>query len=95
MTLIAGYVAPASVSLVGLLMFGNLVRESGVLAPSRRQRSMSWRPDHAAARITDLRFMQADRFVRPETMLIMLVGLLAFIFDSIAESFFAKLLNLF
>ena len=30
-TIIAGLIAPASVSLVGFLMFGNLIRECGVL----------------------------------------------------------------
>jgi oxaloacetate decarboxylase beta subunit len=30
-TVVAGYVAPASVSLVGMLMFGNLIRECTVL----------------------------------------------------------------
>jgi len=30
-TIISGLVAPASISLVGFLMFGNLIRECGVL----------------------------------------------------------------
>lgn len=95
-TMIAGYVAPASVSLVGLLMFGNLIRESGVLG------SLSETAQNVLANLITLLLgitiaasMQADKFVRYETMLIMVLGLLAFIFDSIAGVLFAKLLNLF
>ncbi|WP_422477998.1 sodium ion-translocating decarboxylase subunit beta [Pleomorphochaeta sp. DL1XJH-081] len=95
-TMIAGYVAPASVSLVGLLMFGNLIRESSVLG------SLSETAQNVLANLITLLLgitiaasMQADRFVRYETMLIMVLGLLAFIFDSIAGVLFAKLLNLF
>jgi len=95
-TMIAGYVAPASVSLVGLLMFGNLIRESGVLG------SLSETAQNVLANLITLLLgitiaasMQADKFVRPETMLIMLLGLLAFVFDTIAGVLFAKLMNLF
>lgn len=95
-TMFAGYVAPASVSLVGLLMFGNLIRESGVL------KSLSETAQHVLVNLITLLLgitiaasMQADKFVRVETMFIMVLGLLAFIFDSIAGVLFAKLLNLF
>lgn len=95
-TMVAGYVAPASVSLVGLLMFGNLIRESLVLE------SLSETAQNVLANlitlflgITVASTMVAERFVRLETMLIMLLGLIAFIFDSIGGVMFAKLLNLF
>jgi oxaloacetate decarboxylase beta subunit len=95
-TLIAGYVAPASVSLVGLLMFGNLVRESGVLG------SLSNTAQHVLANLITLLLgitisvsMRAEQFVRFETLIIMVLGLLAFVFDSIAGVLFAKFLNLF
>jgi oxaloacetate decarboxylase beta subunit len=95
-TMFAGYVAPASVSLVGLLMFGNLIRESGVLG------SLSETAQNVLANLITLLLgitiaasMQAEQFVRYETLLIMVLGLLAFIFDSIAGVLFAKLLNLF
>ncbi len=95
-TLLAGYVAPASVSLVGLLMFGNLIRESLVLG------SLSETAQNALVNLITLLLgitiaasMKADKFVRVETMLILLLGLLAFVFDSIAGVLFAKLLNLF
>ncbi|NLA92878.1 MAG: sodium ion-translocating decarboxylase subunit beta [Spirochaetales bacterium] len=95
-TLLAGYVAPASVSLVGLLMFGNLIRESLVLG------SLSETAQNALANLITLLLgisiaasMKADKFVRVETMLILILGLLAFVFDSIAGVLFAKILNLF
>lgn len=95
-TLIAGYVAPASVSLVGLLMFGNLIRESTVLE------SLSDTAQNVLANLVTLFLgitiattMQAEQFVRYETMLIMALGLVAFVFDSIGGVLFAKLLNLF
>ncbi len=95
-TLVSGYVAPASVSLVGLLMFGNLIRESNVLG------SISETAQNVLANLITLLLgitisasMRADMFVRPETLLIMALGLLAFVFDTIAGVLFAKLLNLF
>ncbi|MDD3790984.1 MAG: sodium ion-translocating decarboxylase subunit beta [Sphaerochaetaceae bacterium] len=95
-TLLAGYVAPASVSLVGLLMFGNLIRESLVLG------SLSETAQNALVNLITLLLgitiaasMKAEKFVRVETMMILLLGLLAFVFDSIAGVLFAKLMNLF
>jgi len=95
-TIIAGVVAPASIALVGFLMFGNLIRECGVL------KSLS---DSAQKELVNLitlllgitiaASMQADRFVSLPTVKIMGLGLLAFIFDTIAGASFAKLLNLF
>jgi oxaloacetate decarboxylase beta subunit len=95
-TLVAGYVAPASVSLVGLLMFGNLIRECGVLG------SLSETAQNVLANLITLLLgitiaasMKADRFVQVQTLMIMALGLLAFVFDSIAGVLFAKFLNLF
>ena len=95
-TMVAGLVAPESVSLVGLLMFGNLIRECGVL------RSMSETAQNQLANlitlflgITIAASMKAENFVNLQTLLIMLLGLVAFVFDTIAGVFFAKLLNLF
>ncbi len=95
-TMVAGYVAPASVSLVGLLMFGNLIRESGVLG------SISDTAQNVLANLITLLLgitisasMRAEQFVRPETLLIMGLGLVAFVFDTIAGVLFAKFLNLF
>ena len=95
-TIIAGLVAPASVALVGFLMFGNLLRECGCL-----ERLSQTAQNDLANLITLLLgitisfSMQADQFVNLKTLIIMALGLVAFIFDSIAGVMFAKLLNLF
>ena len=95
-TIIAGFIAPMSVSLVGFLMFGNLLRECGCL-----ERLSQTAQNDLANLITLLLgitisfSMQADQFVNLKTLIIMALGLVAFIFDSIAGVMFAKLLNLF
>lgn len=95
-TMISGFVAPASVSLVGFLMFGNLIRECGVL-----QRLSETAQNELTNLITLLLgitisfSMRAQAFVTIETLFILLLGLLAFIMDTIGGVFFAKVLNLF
>ena len=95
-TMIAGLVAPSSVSLVGFLMFGNLLRECGVT------RSMSETAQNQLANlitlvlgITIASSMKAENFVNLSTLFIMLLGLVAFVFDTVAGVFFAKFMNLF
>ncbi|HIV03165.1 MAG TPA: sodium ion-translocating decarboxylase subunit beta [Candidatus Aphodoplasma excrementigallinarum] len=95
-TLIAGLVAPTSVALVGFLMFGNLIRECGVLD------SLSDTAQKQLANLITLFLgitisfsMTADSFVNPQTLMIMALGLVAFVFDTISGVLFAKLLNLF
>ncbi len=95
-TLAAGFVAPASVSLVGFLMFGNLLRECGVL------NRLSETAQNDLANLITLLLgitisfsMRAERFVNLQTLMIMALGLFAFVFDSIGGVLFAKLLNLF
>jgi oxaloacetate decarboxylase beta subunit len=95
-TMVAGYVAPASVSLVGLLMFGNLIRECGVLGTmSEAAQNMLANLITLLLGITIASTMRADNFVRVETLMIMALGLIAFVFDTIAGVLFAKFLNLF
>ncbi len=95
-TMIAGFVAPSSVALVGFLMFGNLLRECGVLdSLSQTAQSVLANLITLLLGITISFSMQADRFVNPQTLLIMLLGLVAFVFDSVAGVLFAKLMNLF
>ena len=95
-TIIAGFIAPMSVSLVGFLMFGNLLRECGCL-----ERLSQTAQNDLANLITLLLgitisfSMQADQFVNLKPLIIMALGLVAFVFDSIAGVMFAKLLNLF
>lgn len=95
-TVIAGLVAPQSVSLVGFLMFGNLIRECGVL------NSLSQTAQNVLANIITLLLgitvstkMQAEYFLTLDTLLIMGLGLIAFIFDTVGGVLFAKFLNLF
>jgi oxaloacetate decarboxylase beta subunit len=95
-TIIAGLVAPASIALVGFLMFGNLIRECGVL----RSLSETAQRDFVnlitlLLGITIAATMKAESFVTVKTILIMCLGLLAFIFDTIAGATFARILNLF
>ena len=94
-TAAAGLVAPASVALVGFLMFGNLIRESGVLPAltSTAQRELA----NLVTLLLGLTIsfsMQADRFIRLETLMILVLGLTAFVLDSVAGVLFVKLLNL-
>ena len=95
-TVIAGLVAPASVALVGFLMFGNLIRECGVLS------TLSNTAQNDLANLITLLLgitisfsMKADQFVRPETFMIMGLGLVAFVLDSVVGVLFVKVLNIF
>ncbi len=95
-TIVAGIVAPSSVSLVGFLMFGNLIRECGVLD------SLSETAQKVLANLITIFLgitiacqMEATKFLRPETLLILGLGLFAFIFDTAGGVLFAKFLNIF
>lgn len=95
-TFVAGLVAPMSVSLVGFLMFGNLLRECGVLNNlSDAAQNILSNLVSLLLGITVVFSMRAESFVNPQTLLIMVIGLAAFIFDTAAGVLFAKLLNLF
>ena len=95
-TIIVGLVAPTSVALVGFLMFGNLIRECGVLG------TMSDTAQNNLANLITLLLgitisfsMQAENFVTLQTIMIMVIGLFAFIMDTIGGVVFAKIINLF
>ena len=95
-TAIAGIVAPDSIMLVGFLMFGNLIRECGVL------NSLSETAQKVLANlitiflgITVALRMQAAEFLNLSTLLILGLGLVAFVFDTAGGVLFAKLINLF
>ena len=95
-TIISGLIAPQSVALVGFLMFGNLIRECGVLG------SLSDAAQNILSNLITLLLgitisfsMQADAFVNLNTILIMALGLVAFVMDTIGGVLFAKFLNLF
>lgn len=95
-TVVAGIVAPESVALIGFLMFGNLIRECGVL------NSLSETAQNVLANLVTIFLgltiatqMQAEKFLQPNTLLILGLGLFAFIFDTVGGVLFAKFLNLF
>lgn len=95
-TLVAGLVAPASVSLVGFLMFGNLIRECGVLE------NLSQAAQKELANLITLLLgitisasMKAESFINVQTVMIIALGVVAFVFDTVAGCMFAKIINLF
>ena len=95
-TIVACLAAPRAAGLVGTLMFGNLIRECGVL------NSLSETAQKSLANLVTLLLgitvatkMQADQFLQPDTLLILALGLVAFIFDTVGGVMIAKLINLF
>ena len=95
-TFVSGLIAPSSISLVGFLMFGNLLRECGVLnSLSETAQTTLTNLITLLLGITISFSMKAEQFVNVQTLIIMALGLVAFVVDIIAGVFFAKFLNLF
>jgi carboxybiotin decarboxylase len=95
-TFFAGLIAPASVSLVGFLMFGNLLRESGVT--DRLSKSAQNELANIVTILLGITIgstMTAESFLNWQTLMIISMGLLAFIFDTAGGIVFAKVMNLF
>ena len=95
-TVITGIVSPRSVALIGFLMFGNLIRECGVL------NSLSESAQNNLANLITLLLgitvaskMRAEAFLTPQTLLILGLGLVAFVFDTVGGVLLAKLYNVF
>ncbi len=95
-TIIAGIIAPISVPLIGFLMFGNLIREAGVLE------RLSKAAQNELANLVTLLLgitigatMHYEKFLDVKTLMILGLGLVAFIFDTAGGVLFAKFLNLF
>ena len=95
-TIIAAAVAPESAELIGFLMFGNLIRECGVLD------NLSQTAQRELANLITILLgisvafsMRAESFVQWQTLLILGLGLVGFVFDTVGGVFFAKFLNLF
>jgi oxaloacetate decarboxylase beta subunit len=95
-TIVVGFISPAAVALIGFLMFGNLIRECTVLE------SLSEAAQKTLSNLITLLLgitisftMQADKFITRETLFIMGLGLIAFIFDTVGGVLFAKFLNIF
>ena len=95
-TIIAGLIAPISLPLIGFLMFGNLLRECGVL-----DRLSSSAQNELVNIVTILlgitiaTKMTGEEFLQFDTLLIIGLGLIAFIADTIGGVLFAKLINVF
>ena len=95
-TMITGIVSPKSVALIGFLMFGNLIRECGVLdILSETAQKVLANLVTLFLGITIATKMQAELFLTWNTLLIIGLGLFAFIFDTAGGVLFAKLLNVF
>lgn len=95
-TIVAGVIAPISVALIGSLMFGNLIRVSGVLE------RLSKAAQNELANLVTLLLgitigstMTADQFLNASTLMIIGMGLVAFVFDTAGGVIFAKILNIF
>ncbi len=95
-TMIVGVISPDSVALIGFLMFGNLIRECGVLdSLSQTAQSTLANLITIFLGLTIAMKMQAEQFLRWETLMIIGLGLVAFIFDTAGGVLFAKFINLF
>lgn len=94
--IIVGIFAPKSAELIGFLMFGNLIRECGVLD------NLSDTAQNVLANLVTIFLgisiafrLTADQFLNWETLMILGLGLVAFIFDTFGGVMLAKFLNLF
>lgn len=95
-TIIVGLISPQSVALVGFLMFGNLLRECGVLGSLRQTAQNEFANIITLLLGITISFsMRAEQFVNPATLMIMVLGLVAFVFDTVGGVLFAKLINVF
>ncbi len=94
--LLAGLIVPSATALIGMLMFGNLLRESGVV-----DRLSKGAQNELANIVTILlgisigAVMTSDEFLDKRTLMILGMGIIAFVFDTAGGVLFAKFLNLF
>ena len=95
-TIVVSAVIPQATALIGFLMFGNLIRECGVLD------SLSETAQKVLANLVTIFLgisvafnMTAGQFLKLETLLILALGLVAFIVDTAGGVLFAKFINLF
>jgi sodium ion-translocating decarboxylase beta subunit len=94
-TLVVSLLSPKASPLIATLMFGNLMRESGVVE------KLSKAAQNELANITTIFLglaigstMTGDNFIRTDTLLILGLGLLAFIFDTVGGVLLGKLFYL-
>lgn len=95
-TVVSGLIAPKSLSLIGFLMFGNLIKECGVLGSlADTAKTTLCNLITLLLGITIAFQMQADKFLSLQTLMIMGLGLIAFVFDTVGGIMCAKVMNLF
>lgn len=95
-TAVVGIVSNRSAALIGFLMFGNLLRECGVLnSLSDAAQNVLSNLITLILGITITAHMTAAEFLRVDTLLILGLGLIAFVFDTVGGVLFAKIMNLF
>lgn len=95
-TAVVGIVSNRSAALIGFLMFGNLLRECGVLnSLSDAAQNVLSNLITLILGITITAHMTAAEFLRVDTLLILGLGLSAFVFDTVGGVLFAKIMNLF
>jgi len=94
-TIVISLISPQASPLIATLMFGNLMRESGVV------NRLSEAAQNEIANVTTIFLglaigstMTGDSFIRPESLLILAMGLLAFILDTASGVIFGKILYL-
>jgi carboxybiotin decarboxylase len=94
-TIVASILAPLGAALIGTVMLGNLLRESGVVD---RLKSAA---ENEIANIVTLLLglaiggtMQADKFLRGETLLVLALGLIAICLDTAVGLLFGKVMSL-
>ena len=93
---VASLAVPSSAPLIGMLMFGNLIRESGVTDRLKKT---------AGGAMIDIvtiflgiavgATMSGESFLNPQTLMIFALGAVAFIFSTAGGIVFGKTLNLF
>jgi len=94
--IIASLAIPSSAPLIGMLMFGNLLRECGVTERLRKT---------AGGSLIDIvtiflglavgATMDSAHFLTPKTLMILVLGAIAFSFSTAGGVVFAKIINLF
>ena len=95
-TLVSGLIAPKSLALIGFLMFGNLLNECGVLGNlADTAKNTLCNLITLLLGITIAFQMQADKFLNLQTLMIMGLGLFAFVFDTVGGVLCAKIMNIF
>ena len=94
--LITAFIVPSGIPLLGMLFFGNLLRESGVtnrLAETARGPLVD--VVTTLIGLTVGASTQADQFLNAESLKIFLLGLISFVIATFSGVLFAKMMNLF